>query len=70
MVASRAAASDMGYSLWCLALPLLTTVRAAVLELLVPVLAAGFAVGGCAAELRARSGTMRLPHADAGASTP
>lgn len=38
--ASGAAASGVGYSLWYLALPRLTAVRAALLQLLVPVLAA------------------------------
>jgi drug/metabolite transporter (DMT)-like permease len=42
---SGAVASGLGYSLWYAALPGLTATRAAVLQLLVPVLAAGGGVG-------------------------
>lgn len=42
--ASGAAASGVGYSLWYLALPRLTAVRAALLQLSVPVLAATLAI--------------------------
>jgi drug/metabolite transporter (DMT)-like permease len=42
--ASGAAASGLGYSLWYLALPRLTAVRAALLQLSVPVLAAALAL--------------------------
>jgi len=44
-VLSGAVASGVGYSLWYAALPRLTATRAAVLQLLVPVLAAGGGVG-------------------------
>jgi drug/metabolite transporter (DMT)-like permease len=44
-VLSGAVASGLGYSLWYAALPGLTATRAAVLQLLVPVLAAGGGVG-------------------------
>jgi drug/metabolite transporter (DMT)-like permease len=43
--ASGAIASGLGYSLWYAALPGLTATRAAILQLLVPVLAAGGGVG-------------------------
>jgi drug/metabolite transporter (DMT)-like permease len=42
---SGAVASGLGYSLWYAALPGLTATRAAILQLLVPVLAAGGGVG-------------------------
>lgn len=44
-VLSGAVASGLGYSLWYAALPHLSATRAAVLQLLVPVLAAGGGVG-------------------------
>jgi drug/metabolite transporter (DMT)-like permease len=44
-VASGALASGLGYTLWYAALPGLTATRAALLQLLVPVLAAAAAVG-------------------------
>lgn len=44
-VVSGAVASGLGYSLWYAALPGLTATRAAILQLLVPVLAAGGGVG-------------------------
>jgi len=42
--ASGAAASGLGYSLWYLALPRLSAVQAALVQLLVPVLAAGLGI--------------------------
>lgn len=54
-VASGALASGVGYSVWYLALPRLTSVRAAVLQLLVPVLAAALGI-----MLLAESMTTRL----------
>lgn len=52
--ASGAAASGLGYSLWYLALPRLTAVRAALVQLLVPVLAAGLGIALLGEELTAR----------------